>query len=85
MACVAAIVIQETPLLLSAIFADISSQGFALGAVIAGVIVICVSLMGIIGGHIIFLIELRGMPAKLIGLLGLVAGVMLVMYGVKRM
>ena len=67
------------------LFADLMSQGMPIGAIILGVIAICVAFMGIVGGHIMFLAELKGTTARVVGLLALVAGVMLVMYGMKRM
>ena len=68
-----------------ALFADLLSQGMPIGAIILGVIALCVAFMGIMGGHIMFLLELRGISARIVGLLALAAGVMLIMYGVKRM
>jgi len=68
-----------------ALFADLKSQGLPIGAIILGVIALCVSFMGIIGGHIMLLAELRGWAARMVGVLALVAGVMLIMYGMRRM
>lgn len=67
------------------LFADLKSQGLPIGAIILGVIALCVSFMGIIGGHIMLLAELRGWTARIVGVLTLVAGVMLMMYGMRRM
>jgi hypothetical protein len=66
------------------LFADLMSQGMPIGAIILGVIAICVAFMGIMGGHIMFLAEFKGTTARIVGLLALVGGVMLVMYGMKR-
>ncbi|HQR09020.1 MAG TPA: hypothetical protein PLN21_19515 [Gemmatales bacterium] len=68
-----------------ALFADLMSQGLPIGAIILGVMALCVAFMGIIGSHIMLLAELRGWSARIVGVLALVAGVMLIMYGIRRM